>query len=247
MAYLTDADKEHFKEQGYVVIRKALDQKVIDDALDVLWANMEEDRNDPDSWLGKGYRNVRVGSEEAIRQTIYGHPVFAIAEELVGKDTLRTGGGATPHINFPNPEREWREPGGHLDGYHTPTNGVPKGTVGIFTVAATVYLGKVEPQGGGFTVWPGSHKIWAKYFKYHDLDSLRGGGAPFDLGKSLEITGDAGDVCFWHYWMSHTAGPNVGRNIRIALISRLRRKDLDEIRDKLPDEEDLWKYWEGIN
>ena len=244
MAYLTTADKEFFKEHGYLVVRNVLDQKVIDEALDVLWANMEEDRNNPETWIGKGYRTVPVGGHDAIKRTVYDNPVFAMAEEMVGEGLLHTSGGAGPHVNFPNPDREWREPRGHLDGYHTPTNGVPKGTVGAFTLGATVYLGKVEQRDGGFTVWPGSHKIWAEYFKYHDIDSLRGGGAPFDIGKSLEITGDAGDVCFWHNQLSHTAGPNVGRRVRIALIGRLRRKDLDQIRYETPD--DMWKYWEGL-
>jgi len=244
MAYLKTADKEFLKEHGYKVVRNVLDQKVIDEALDVLWANMEEDRNNPETWIGKGYRTVPVGGHDAIKRTVYDNPVFAMAEEMVGEGLLHTSGGAGPHVNFPNPDREWREPRGHLDGYHTPTNGVPKGTVGAFTLGATVYLGKVEQRDGGFTVWPGSHKIWAEYFKYHDIDSLRGGGAPFDIGKSLEITGDAGDVCFWHNQLSHTAGPNVGRRVRIALIGRLRRKDLDQIRYETPD--DMWKYWEGL-
>ena len=134
---------------------------------------------------------------------------------------------------------------GHLDGYHTPTNGVPKGVVGSFTLGATVYLGKVEKQGGGFTVWPGSHLIWSEYFRHHDLDSLPGGIAPFDLGPSYEFTGAAGDVCFWHHQMSHTAGPNCGHRVRIALISRYRRKDLDEIKFETPD--DMWKYWDGVS
>ncbi len=245
MAYLTIADKEHFKEHGYVVIRGALDQQVIDDALDMLWNNVEEDRNAPDSWIGKGYRTVRIGGEEAIRRTVYSAPAFAMAEDMVGKGTLRNEGGVTPHLNFPNPNQEWREPRGHLDGYHTPTNGVPKGTVGAFTLGATAYLGKVDARGGGFTVWPGTHKIFGEYFRYHDIDSLKGGIAPFDIGKGVEITGGPGDVCFWHHQLSHTAGPNLSRNVRIALIGRLRRNDLDGIKFETP--EDMWKYWEGIN
>lgn len=246
MAYLTAADKEHFKEHGYVVVRGVLEQKVIDDALDVLWANMEEDRNDPDSWIGKGYKVVRVGSEDAIKCTVYDDPVFAMAEEMVGKGTLQTDGGAGPHLSFPNPDAEWRQPGGgHLDGYYTPTNGVPKGTVGAFTIGATVYLGKVEPRGGGFSVWPGTHKIWEEYFRYHDFDSLPGGVAPFNIGEGIDITGDAGDVCFWHNKLTHSSSANVSRNIRIALIGRMRRKDLDDIRWETPD--DMWKFWEGID
>ncbi|MCZ6678247.1 MAG: phytanoyl-CoA dioxygenase family protein [Candidatus Poribacteria bacterium] len=245
MAYLTDADKVHFKTHGYVVIRGVLDQPVIDAALDLLWHNIEADRNDPASWVGQGYRTVSIGNEDAIRRTIYDDPVFAMAEELVGQGSLRREGGTSPHLNFPNPDQEWHEPTGHLDGYHTPTNGVPKGTVSSFTLGATVYLGKVESRGGGFTVWPRTHQIWAEYFRYHDLDSLQGGVAPFDIGKGVEITGDAGDVCLWHNQLSHTAGPNLSRNLRIALIGRLRRKDLDQIKFETP--ENMWTYWEGLN
>ena len=245
MGHLTAEDTEFFKENGYLVMRGALEQEAIDAALDRLWEAMDEDRNDPESWIRKGYRSVPVGNEEVISGTTYNNRVFAMAEELVGKDKLHTRGGAGPHINFPDPDRKWREPGGHLDGYHTPTNGVPKGVVGAFTLGATVYLDTVEKRGGGFTVWPGSHRIWAEYFRHHDLDSLPGGGAPFDLGPSYEFTGGAGDVCFWHHQMSHTAGPNCGRNVRIACISRYRRKDLDQIKFETPD--DMWKYWDGIS
>ena len=245
MAYLTAAEKGHFKEHGYVVIRRVLGQKVIDDALDVLWTNIEEDRNEPDSWIGKGYRVVRIGEEEAMRRIVYTDLVFAMAEEIVGKETLKTKGGASPHLNFSDPTLEWHEPTGHLDGYHTPTNGVPKGTVSAFTLGVTVYLGKVEPRGGGFAVWPGTHKIFAEYFRYHDIDSFKGGVAPFDIGKGMEIAGEPGDVCFWHNQLSHSASPNLSRSIRIALIDRLRRKDLDQLKYETP--EDMWKYWEGIS
>ena len=127
MGHLTAADKEFFKENGYLVVRGALEQEAIDAALDRLWEAMDEDRNDPESWIRQGYRTVPVGSEEVISSTTYSNRVFAMAEELVGKDKLHTSGGAGPHINFPDPDRKWSEPRGHLDGYHTPTNGVPKG------------------------------------------------------------------------------------------------------------------------
>ena len=58
MAYLTEADKTFFKENGYLVVRGALDQEAIDAALDRLWEAMDEDRNDPESWIRKGYRTA---------------------------------------------------------------------------------------------------------------------------------------------------------------------------------------------
>ena len=61
MDYLSKADKDYFKEHGYVVIRGALDQHVIEAALDVIWENVEADRNDPDSWIDKGYHAFDIG------------------------------------------------------------------------------------------------------------------------------------------------------------------------------------------
>ena len=117
--------------------------------------------------------------------------------------------------------------------------------MGHFTLGATIYLGEVEEKGGGFTVWPGSHRIWSEFFRYHDVDCLPGGVAPFALGDGYEFTGQAGDACLWHGLMTHTAGHNVSHNIRIACIARLRRKDFDQIRYDFSD--NIWKYWEGID
>ena len=137
MPHLTDADKEFFKENGYLVVRGALSQNEIDAALDRVWDSIDEDRNDSESWIRKGYRTAPIGGEDVIRGTIYGNSVFAMAEEMVGEGKLHNGGGAGPHLNFPDPDREWREPLGHLDGYHTPSNGVPKGLL--------VHLHSVQP------------------------------------------------------------------------------------------------------
>lgn len=245
MAHLTKADKDYFKEQGYVVIRDALHPQVIDAALEVIWNNVEADRNVPDSWIDKGYQAFDIGGTDALKRTIYTEPVFAMAEEMVGKGTLNTDGGVTPHLNFPAPNSEWHPPTGHLDGYYTPSNGVPKGGVSVFTLGVTIYLGRVESKGGGFMVWPKSHKIFAEYFRHHDIDSLEGGVAPFDLGVGVEVTGGPGDICFWHNQLSHTASTNISRDVRIALIGRVSRKDLDQIKYETP--QDMWKYWEGIN
>ena len=251
MSYLTDQDKAFFKENGFLVVRSALDSQIVAAAQDVFWSHVTEmdpdiQRADPETWTDKGYQTVPCGSESEIKNLVYEDPIFTMAEEMVGQGLLNEDGGVGPHVNFPRPGQKWNPPKhGHLDGYHTPTNGVPKGTVGQFTLGATVYLSQVEAQGGGFTVWPGSHKVWAEFFRYHDVDCLPGGAAPFNLGDGHEFTGQPGDICFWHGMMTHTAGHNVSRNVRIACIARLRRKDLEQIRYDFS--EDIWKYWEGIN
>ena len=95
-----------------------------------------------------------------------------MAEELVGKDQLHSDGGAGPHVNFPREGEQNSPQNGHLDGYCILPDGVSKGTVGYFTLGATVYLDDVEKMRGGFTVWSSSHLAQAEFFRYHDVDCL---------------------------------------------------------------------------
>lgn len=246
MSYLTPEDKAFFKENGYLVKHGTLTEDQIRKAQDALWEGIKADRSEPRTWIQAGPRAPVSGNHPAIRATIYESPIFAMAEELVGKDRLSQGGGPGPALVYPSGNEEWSLPqGGHLDGYYTPTNGVPEGTVGTFHVGATLYVEDVESRGGGFIVWPGSHKIAAEYFKTHSLLSINGGVfGKLNLGQPLEITGPAGTVCFWHGQLTHTGSMNCRRNIRMALIARLARKDLNTIRFETPD--DLWEYWDGL-
>lgn len=244
MSHLTPEQKAFFKENGYLIVRRCVDRSLTDPVLDLVWANMEEKRDDPITWIDKGYRVVpNVAGSEAAKRLVNDSPIIEIAEEMAGP--LRRGGGAAPHVSFPRSNKEWRPAGGHLDGYHTPTNGVPKGTVGRFTVGVTIYVAPVKPRGGGFTFYPGSHRVFAEYFRTHPLDGPQGGVVRFPVGEATEFTGDAGDVCFWHYWLYHTAGVNAGEDVRIALIARLSRPDANETKF-LPLDDNLWKYWDGL-
>ncbi|MSR82637.1 MAG: hypothetical protein EXS58_06885 [Candidatus Latescibacteria bacterium] len=245
MSYLTPADKAFFKEQGYLV-KQVLSPEQIRAAQDALWEGIKADRHDPKTWVKAGPRASVGANHPAIRATLYDAPVFAMAEELVGKDTLSSGASPGPHLVFPSGESEWSLPRiGHLDGYYTPTNGVAQGTVGIFQVGATIYVEEVEARGAGFTLWPGSHRYAAEYFKTHSLLSVEGGVfKDVDLGPGLEIAGPPGTVCLWHGQMVHSGSKNCSSRIRMALIARLARQDLEDIRFETPD--DMWQYWEGI-
>jgi len=246
MPHLTAADKAFFKENGYLILHDLLSQQHVDDARSALWEGLDADRDNPDTWINAGPRVPVPSSHPAIRATVMESPVFTIAEELVGKGRLSPAAPG-PHLVFPSGESEWTGPGhGHLDGYYTPTNGVPEGTVGLFHVGTTIYVEDIVAQGGGFTIWPGTHRQAAEYFRTHSLLSIQGGNSrdAFDLPEPLEVTGRAGTVCFWHGQMIHSGSKNSARNIRMALIARLSRKDLNDIRFETPD--NMWRYWEGI-
>ena len=250
MAHLTSADKAFFKENGYLVVKDALSEELVRNAQDALWEGIEADREDPQTWIGAGPRSPARGSHPAISATLHQSPLAAMMGELVGEDklNLNPNNGPGPALVYPSGDEPGAVPSnGHLDGYYTPTNGVAEGTVGYSTINVTIYVEDIEPGGGCFTLWPGSHRTAAEYFRNHSLLSIQGGSSRhrFDLGQGLEIAGPAGTACLWHGQLFHSGSKNCRRNIRMALIGRYARRDANDIRFETP--EDMWTYWEGID
>lgn len=247
MPYLTADEKAFFKENGYLIKHGVLTEAQIQAAQEALWSGIDADRNDPKTWINAGPRVPAPASHPAIMATLHESPVFAMAEEMVGKGRLNPNAGPGPHLVYPSGDSDWKLPArGHLDGYYTPTNGVPEGTVGVWQICATIYVDTVKPRGAGFTLWPGTHRSATEYFRTHSLLSLQGGvpEGHFPIGEALEVTGPAGTVCFWHGQLLHSGSKNINDNIRMALIARLARKDISDILFESPD--DLWEYWDGM-
>ena len=249
MSHLTFEDKDVFKENGYLIKRGVLSDAQVQAARDALWDGIEADRNKTETWVQAGPRVPCPGSHPAIRATVQESPVFSMMEEMVGVGQLN-GGGPGPHLVFPSGGDEWTgAKHGHLDGYYTPTNGVPEGTVGYMTINVTIYVEHIEHRGGCFTVFPGTHRMAYEYFKTHSLLSVEGGSSnqiwsDEEMPAALEFEGAPGDACFWHGQMVHTGSKNVNQNIRMALIGRFSRKNSNDIRFETPD--DMWADWEGL-
>lgn len=247
MTHLSPADKAFFKENGYLVKHDLLTPEQIKAAQDALWSGIKAERNQPETWINAGPRSPVNGNHPAIKATLFDTPVASMLEELVGPQ-LRVTNGPGPALVYPSGDDNWSLPArGHLDGYYTPTNGVAEGTVGSTSINITIYVEDIAEQGGCFTLWPGSHLKAAEYFKRHSQLSLQGGTGDkvMDLGEGLQIAGAAGTVCLWHGQLFHTGSKNCQQNIRMALIGRYARKDVNDIRFETPD--DPWTYWEGIN
>ena len=99
------------------------------------------------------------------------------------------------------------------------------------------YLDDVPPRCGGFTVYPGSHRVMFRAHKYESNwspnDSF--GDAMREVVNSItpvEFVGNKGDVMFWHGRTAHTAGIHVGGAIRWAVFA-----DFTESRDVLNSDE----------
>lgn len=101
------------------------------------------------------------------------------------------------------------------------------------------YLDDVPARGGGFTVYPGSHRLlfgahrfaanWSPLPTF--ADAMRQVVAEIE---PLELTGDKGDVIFWHGRTVHSAGAHFGGGIRWAVFADYMRDE-----ETLSDEEHM--------
>ncbi len=245
MSLLTAKDKTFFKENGYLIRHNMLSEGQIQRAVDTLWTYIEADRDDPQTWIDAGPRSPDCWDHPAIRATLYETDLFAMCRELAGD--LSDDADPSTILVYPSGSDEWAIKLPHLDGY----NKSERATVG-FTIGVTVYLSDVVPRGGGFTLWPGSHKTVAEFFKSHSLLGLNmhhpGGiverdmGRIFDLNEPVELVGRAGTACIWHGYMVHSGTSNCSDQIRMALVSRMSTKNWDLLQFETPD--DMWEYWE---
>ncbi|WP_276256643.1 phytanoyl-CoA dioxygenase family protein [Halomontanus rarus] len=138
--------------------------------------------------------------------------------------------------------------GWHIDGGTGPYAVGTDVTYLPFTIAVAVYFDDIEPRGGGFTVWPGSHRVTEEYFRTHTYaEYAADGGAVLeglDLGPAMEIIGEAGTLVLWHHNLVHGPAPNHGERIRMAGFQRIARRDIAEISESHLG--DCWLQYDAI-
>eukprot|EP01052_Picozoa_sp_SAG31_P020027 SAG31_NODE_1486_length_8148_cov_6.234439_10_plen_306_part_00 len=130
-------------------------------------------------------------------------------------------------------------------------------------VSCVGYIDKVHPGGGGFAVWPGTHRrCWNKVDHWEERWRHDPSAVPIDapalvqewegiLGTvhPVDCWGDAGDVVFYHSRLGHHAGQNYSSNIRLAVLTEFALTP-----EALPDSQlrsqaclcnDIWYGWSG--
>ena len=159
--------------------------------------------------------------------------VRAVARALLGEDlrpSVRTRG-----VYAVFPTRDATDPSGRkrLRG----TSLGPHADQVCQQLNACGYLDDVAPRSGGFTVYPGSHKIMFQAHKYESnwspLPSYR--EAMREVVEDIEpyeLIADKGSVIFWHGRTVHSSGIHIGTDIRWALFA-----DFTQNREILSDEE----------
>jgi len=170
--------------------------------------------------------------------------VWQYAESAVGVGRIRPVRGGQIALRFPSLEPP-RQPGAHIDGMYSPTNGVLKGTIANFTALVGIVLSELPHDTmGNLAVWPGTHRVYEQYFREHGSEALLDGMPKVELPAPVQITGNPGDAVLCHYQLAHGIAGNCSPHIRYAVYFRLKHVDHDAIHWECMT--DIWREWEGM-
>ena len=212
MSVLSEAGREFWEENGYVVIHDAVPQENLTAVTDATWDFLEMDRNDPDDWyrepLSPGGM-VEMYQHQALwnnRQYPKVHQAFS---EIWETEKLWV---SIDRVNFKLPSRadkpEWSHPGfihWDLDPNEDPIR---------FRVQGVLYLSDTAEGQGGFQCVPGFHRQFHEWVKTQKRPLDR--RPPLDGLEVKSIPGKAGDLLIWHSLLLHGNGHNMSDRIRQA-------------------------------
>jgi hypothetical protein len=247
-ASLSDQQVRAFCDSGYCVSRIPLAEEITQRAVEKVWELCPSSFrfNKPRTWRGEftdscqtlsiEKRLGRVKFRECLRgerwlyeMTAANAEILACIRELIAEPV------PPEYVRglYPVFPTRFRPPKGHCDRHK-------------FQVGVVLYLSDVVPEGGGFTVWPGSHHEIARHQRTlggeDRLPTFE--AALMEIGRSLkpvEVTGPAGTVVFWHQRLVHTAGINTKRTVRHATLCDFKNATFLAAADSVAG--DLWSTW----
>lgn len=243
---LSTEQKQRLYEDGYVQLPGAAPRPKVDAALRAINASLGQEGIDParlTTFRAQTYAPELTRTPH-ITDLLLGSPVWSAAESAIGEGKVKPVESGQIALRFPSLAPP-HEPHPHLDGMYTPTNGVPEGTIANFTALVGVLLSDLPgPYAGNLTVWPGTHRIYERYFRESGPRALLRGMPDVELPEPVQITGKAGDVVLAHYQLAHGIAGNASPHIRYAVFFRLSHTDHDSMHWESMT--DIWREWAGM-
>ncbi len=242
---LSYAEIERFERDGYVQLSGVIPKYLVERARKAINASLGAglDADNMTKFRAQSFC-PEISHTPVISDLINCSAALPILQAAIGAP-LRPVSGGQVALRFPAEYSPPPQPRPHLDGMHSPTNGVPAGRIQNFTALVGVLLSPLHSDfQGNFTVWPGSHKLYQRYFIENSPEALLTGMPPVELPQPLQVRGEPGDVFLVNYLTGHTAAVNAGPDIRYACFFRIYRTDHDEyVREVMLDP---WHEWSGI-
>jgi len=243
---LSDEQKQEFMRRGFIQIPGVVPRVMLDAALRAINHSVGQGMNvaDMPTLRSQSYC-PELQNSPLILALLRATKAWPLVEAALGAGKVEAVRGAQIALRFPSLQTSPGQPAPHLDGIHTPWNGVPEGTLHNFSMLACILLSDLpEPNAGNFTVWPGTHRSFEEYFRAHGTASLLNGLPAVPLPEPYQITGRAGDVILAHYQVAHSAAAHIGPHIRYAVFYRLKHIAHDSHRSEAMT--NIWLDWEGM-
>ena len=239
---LTRAELENFARDGFIVKRSLLSPELCRQCLKATWEILadQEITDDPKTW-GKAHKRRGVIK---LRDEISDNAVLLDAitnckgvtdtvTDLMGPDFINCGvRGVYPTLPIPRRISRPYEP--HIE--HHPCQ-----------IVVMFYLDHVTTSNGGLFVWPGSHvPIYTeneKKFVFSPKPGFINTFRKYNSRAPFELTGNAGDVLFFHHRLFHSGSNNFGNSIRFGVLNDFIPSNYDDICDEVPTQDNMWDYW----
>jgi hypothetical protein len=249
MSRLSPSQKQSLRQNGYLLIENAVSEHLVNRALHTIYHRLGQGvpKEEIATWQSQSFF-PELKTAPPILDLVNESGVLATLQELIGEENVVPFRSAQLALRFPREYgTEPRVPSPHIDGVHSPLNGVPQGELHSFTALVGVFLTDVKTDfAGNLSVWPGSHTAMESYFQEHGIEGLlKEGVTPaINLKPPVQIKAKAGDCIIAHYQLLHGVTMNIAPNPRFAIFFRVKHPLHED--HKLQCLTHLWKEWPGI-
>lgn len=207
---LSDEELAFWDENGYVIVRNAVDIQACKEATDAICKHIGVDLNDPDTWyegLNKSGIMVQLWQHKALEQNRRAKRVRDAFRQVWKRSDVYVN---TDRGGFNPPETDrYKFQGSPLHWDVSLVQPIPFGTQGI------LYLTDTAENQGAFTLVPGFHTKISEWLQGLPLGANPRNENLYALGTK-PIAANAGDLIIWHHALPHGASPNTSTLPRVV-------------------------------
>jgi ectoine hydroxylase-related dioxygenase (phytanoyl-CoA dioxygenase family) len=241
---LSAADIANFRENGYIILRNAVRQELVRDALRAINHQLGK----PDCWqkdpnpLNAAQLSLKLPREGVGTDIINESPVFwSVLNILLGEGNVAPWNqGQQVALRFPRPPEAGVEKPDLRTGTTYHIDGMGQNKLCPFSLLCGVALSEqMRPEMGNLHVYPGSHLHEQLHSYYRDKidddnQNEQDDGKP-NLGKSVQVLLHPGDVVVAHQLLAHRIGLNTSEHIRYQLYYRVKRNRHEDFINQIVD------------
>jgi len=238
---LSPADLARFREDGFVILRNAVEPELIRDALRAINHQMGQ----PDSWQtdenGQGQLKLKTSTcgEAGVNILNQSSKFWSALNILLGEGNVSCWErGQQVALRFPQDPSKGHLVTDVLPGTRYHIDGMGENKLCPFSLLCGVALSdQSRPNCGNLHVFPGAHlnpEVMAYYRdRIQDKEQSEGDPNKPNLGKSVQVLLEPGDVVIAHQLLAHRAGINTSEHIRYQLFYRVSHKDHQQLKESV--------------